>query len=64
LLQRLRAGHRTSLPQEFNLTISISQWQKLTNLQRFVLIKLSHPSHENKNFLPALKEFNIEYSNP
>ncbi|WP_373478494.1 nitrate reductase associated protein [Geminocystis sp.] len=49
--------------QEFNLTINISQWQKLTNLQRFVLIKLSHPSHENKNFLPALKEFNIEYSN-
>ncbi|BAQ62563.1 nitrate reductase associated protein [Geminocystis sp. NIES-3708] len=47
---------------EFNLIITLSQWQNLTNLQRFVLIKLSRPSHENKNFLPALKEFNI-YSN-
>ena len=45
--------------QEFDLQIPISQWQKLDNLQRFVLIKLSRPSHENRNFLPALKEFNL-----
>ena len=45
--------------QEFDLKLTIEQWQKLDNLQRFVLIKLSRPSHENKNFLPALKEFGL-----
>jgi hypothetical protein len=35
------------------------QWNKLTPLQRFALIKLSRPSHENSNFLPALREFNL-----
>ncbi|MBF2058486.1 MAG: nitrate reductase associated protein [Cyanobacterium sp. T60_A2020_053] len=45
--------------QEFDVKISIEKWQKLTPLQRFALIKLSHPSHENRNFLPALKEFNL-----
>ncbi|MDR9402251.1 MAG: nitrate reductase associated protein, partial [Halothece sp. Uz-M2-17] len=44
---------------EFNLKINREQWQKLTPLQRFALIKLSRPSHENKNFYPALKEFAI-----
>lgn len=44
---------------EFNLQLTLSQWNNLTPLQRFVLIKLSRPSHENKNFLPALKEFNL-----
>lgn len=37
--------------------ISPSQWAELTPLQRFALIKLSRSSHENRNFLPALKEF-------
>lgn len=44
---------------EFNLELVLQQWQKLTPLQRFALIKLSRPSHENKNFLPALKEFEL-----
>ena len=44
---------------EFDAQIDLSQWEALTPLQRFVLIKLSRPSHENKNFLPALKEFNL-----
>ena len=44
---------------EFNLTIETHQWKELTALQRFALVKLSRPSHENKNFLPALKEFNL-----
>jgi hypothetical protein len=35
------------------------QWQKLTPLQRFALIKLSRSDHENNNFLPALQEFGI-----
>lgn len=45
--------------QEFQVEITIEKWQKLTPLQRFALIKLSRPSHENRNFLPALKEFNL-----
>ncbi|MGF1540947.1 MAG: nitrate reductase associated protein [Pleurocapsa sp.] len=44
---------------EFNLTIEPEQWRVLTPPQRFALIKLSRPSHENHNFLPALKEFKI-----
>jgi hypothetical protein len=45
--------------QEFNINLSLEQWQALTPKQRFALIKLSRPSHENRNFLPALKEFNL-----
>ncbi len=44
---------------EFNFTIEPEQWRVLTPPQRFALIKLSRPSHENRNFLPALKEFKI-----
>jgi hypothetical protein len=44
---------------EFQSTISQQQWSSLTPLQRFALIKLSRPSHENRNFLPALKEFGL-----
>lgn len=43
----------------FQVTISLQQWQQLTPLQRFALIKLSQSKHENSNFLPALKEFNL-----
>jgi len=42
-----------------DVTISLQQWQNLSPLQRFALIKLSQPSHESKNFLPALKEFQL-----
>ncbi|PZU96346.1 MAG: nitrate reductase associated protein [Pseudanabaena sp.] len=45
--------------QELNVAIAISQWQNLTSLQRFALIKLSTSNHENNNFLPALTEFGI-----
>lgn len=44
---------------EFDTSVSLEQWQNLTPLQRFALIKLSRPSHENRNFYPALKEFNL-----
>ena len=44
---------------EFEVNLILSQWQSLTPLQRFALIKLSSPGHESKNFLPALKEFKI-----
>ncbi|MGL4882951.1 MAG: nitrate reductase associated protein, partial [Waterburya sp.] len=44
---------------ECQVNISKSQWLHLSAAQRFALIKLSRPSHENKNFLPALQEFGI-----
>jgi hypothetical protein len=44
---------------EFQITLSLEQWQQLTPLQRFALIKLSRPSHENLNFYPALQAFNL-----
>lgn len=45
--------------EEMKVKISQIQWKNLTPLQRFALIKLSRPSHENHNFLPALKEFHL-----
>ncbi|NJL64641.1 MAG: nitrate reductase maturation protein NarM [Methylacidiphilales bacterium] len=44
---------------EFSITIGLQQWACLSPLQRFALIKLSRPSHENKNFPKALAEFNL-----
>jgi hypothetical protein len=58
--------NETQIPQELqqqasdrSVNISLQQWQQLSPLQRFALIKLSRPSHENHNLLPALKEFKI-----
>ncbi|NES20450.1 MAG: nitrate reductase associated protein, partial [Symploca sp. SIO3E6] len=45
--------------QELGISITLSQWESLAPVQRFALIKLSRPSHENKNFLPALQEFGL-----
>ncbi|MFM7887632.1 MAG: nitrate reductase associated protein [Pseudanabaena sp.] len=45
--------------EELKIAIALHQWQNLTPLQRFALIKLSTSSHENSNFLPALKEFDL-----
>jgi hypothetical protein len=42
-----------------DLEISLNQWISLSSLQRFALIKLSRSNHENKNFLPALQEFQL-----
>jgi hypothetical protein len=44
---------------EHNWFISITQWRSLSNLQRFALLKLHRPGHENKNFPKAMKEFNL-----
>ena len=44
---------------EFNWSISIEDWRGLTNLQRFALLKLCRPKHENKNFPIAMKEFGL-----
>ena len=35
------------------------QWAALTPLQRFTLLKLSREGHENRNFLPAMREFGL-----
>ncbi len=43
--------------EEFNWTISLFQWMELSNLQRFALMKLCKPGHEQKNFPKAVKEF-------
>ena len=45
--------------QELGVSLTSGQWAALTPAQRFALIKLSRPSHENKNFLPALQEFQL-----
>ncbi|MBD2442343.1 nitrate reductase associated protein [Dolichospermum sp. FACHB-1091] len=45
--------------EEIGVIIIVEVWASLTILQRFALIKLSRPSHENKNFLPALQEFKL-----
>ncbi len=42
-----------------NLEISPDAWGLLTPAQRFALIKLSRPSHENRNFMPAMQEFGL-----
>ncbi|MGF2410984.1 MAG: nitrate reductase associated protein [Ferruginibacter sp.] len=44
---------------EFNLEITKEKWSSLTNLQRFALLKLCRPGHENKNFPKAIKEFGL-----
>jgi hypothetical protein len=44
---------------EFNLNISVFQWQNLTDLKRFALLKLCRPGHENKNFYKAVLEFDL-----
>jgi len=43
----------------FRQQINLAQWESLTILQRFALIKLSRPGHESKNFEKALVEFEL-----
>ena len=44
---------------EFNWIISTRQWQSLSDLQRFALLKLYRPGHENRNFPKAMREFGL-----
>ena len=37
--------------------LSREQWQGLDGLQRFALVKLSHPGHEHRNLPRALQKF-------
>lgn len=38
---------------------SLEKWMALNNLQRFALLKLCKPGHENKNFPKAMQEFGM-----
>jgi hypothetical protein len=40
-------------------TPSSEQWRGLTALQRFALLKLSRASSDNRNLVPALREFGL-----
>lgn len=44
---------------EVGAKLTLTQWFNLSPLKRFALIKLSRSMHENRNFLPALAEFNL-----
>ena len=45
--------------EEIGVTLTQQHWAALTPLQRFALIKLSRPGHENKNFPKAMVEFHL-----
>ena len=47
------------LSEDHSLAITVPQWSRLTDLQRFALLKLCRPGHENKNFPKALLEFGL-----
>jgi len=42
------------------IKLTLAQWENFSPIERFVLIKLSRSHHENKNFLPAIEEFNLQ----
>jgi hypothetical protein len=44
---------------ELGIKINAAEWKSLTALQRFALLKLCKPGHENRNFPIALKEFGL-----
>jgi hypothetical protein len=44
---------------EVSCVVTIDDWRRLTDLQRFALLKLSYGGHENKNFPKALLEFGL-----
>ncbi|MNK22327.1 hypothetical protein D3C87_406020 [compost metagenome] len=44
---------------EFKVLISLEQWNELSDIQRFALVKLCRSGHENKNFPKALVEFGL-----
>jgi hypothetical protein len=43
--------------------LTVWQWKNLADLQRFALLKLCRPGHESKNFIRALKEFELKKGN-
>lgn len=49
---------------QFGWTLTPDQWNRLSYLQRFALIKLSKPGHENRNFPRAFTEFGLANIEP
>jgi len=39
--------------------VRVEDWARLDELQRFALVKLSHPGHEHRNLPRALQEFGL-----
>lgn len=39
--------------------LTVGQWAGLSDLQRFVLFKLTRPGHDNDNLEPAMREFGL-----
>ena len=39
--------------------LDLRRWNGLSSLQRFTLVKLTRGGHENENFLPTLREFDL-----
>jgi hypothetical protein len=44
---------------QLGLTLPPDAWSRLDELQRFALVKLSHPGHEHRNLPRALAEFGL-----
>ena len=44
---------------QLGLTLPPNAWGSLDELQRFALVKLSHPGHEHRNLPRALAEFGL-----
>jgi hypothetical protein len=47
------------MAREHACEMNVEDWNSLTNLQRFALLKLCRPGHESKNFIKALREFKL-----
>jgi hypothetical protein len=44
---------------QLGLDLRPGGWAELSELQRFALVKLSHPGHEHRNLPRALAEFGL-----
>jgi hypothetical protein len=44
---------------QLGLELSVGGWSNLNELQRFALVKLSHPGQEHRNLPRALAEFGL-----
>ncbi|KAF0654825.1 hypothetical protein L107_02122 [Cyanobium sp. Copco_Reservoir_LC18] len=49
---------------QLGLTLPRHAWGELDELQRFALVKLSHPGHEHRNLPRALAEFGLVAPDP
>lgn len=45
--------------EQLGITVRAERWRDLDELQRFALVKLSHPGHEHRNLALALRELQM-----